>query len=111
MEPEPGDSLVNLGQSRLNALEGCLVNALGARVGVSCNTRAVLYVQHAATRCNTLDHTAYETHTYLTDTLHHTATRCNTLQLAATPCITLHYTLLITRVLPPARRAIRVSFL
>jgi len=74
---------------------------------VPCYTRNT--VQHTATRCNTLDHTAYETHTHLTDTLHRTATRCNTLQLAATHCITLHYTLMITRVLPHACRAIRVS--
>ena len=40
-------------------------------------------LQHTATHCNTLQHTATE--------LQHTATHCNTLQHSATPCNTLQH--------------------
>jgi len=62
--------------------------------------------QHAATRCNTLQHTAWHAWVEMTDaayrcnalqhaathcnTLQRTATRCNALQHAATHCNTLH---------------------
>ena len=49
------------------------------------------YVQHTATRCNTLQHTLQHTATHC-NALQHTATHCSTLQHTATYCNTLRHT-------------------
>jgi len=70
----------------------CIVSLLKKRWCVM--TRYVL--QHAATRCNTLQHAASGVRDFAEEKVMHdgkvrTATHCNTLQHTAAHCTTLHH--------------------